>query len=48
MASCHLLTILIFLPLTGSLLLIPLWKRENLVKPVALGIALLELGRLAK
>jgi NADH-quinone oxidoreductase subunit M len=44
MASGHLLTTLVFLPLAGSLMLIPLWKRENLVKPVALGIALLELA----
>ncbi len=39
-----LLSVLIFLPLAGSLLLIPVWKRENYARPIALAIALVELA----
>jgi NADH-quinone oxidoreductase subunit M len=42
--GCSLLSILVFLPLAGCLLLIPLWKRENLAKVVASGIAFAELA----
>jgi NADH-quinone oxidoreductase subunit M len=38
------LTILIFLPLAGCLLLIPVWQQEKRVRPVAIGVALLELA----
>lgn len=37
------LTILIFLPLAGCLLLLPLWNRANAARTVAFGIAALEL-----
>src|SRR5689334_15270816 len=39
-----LLTILIFLPLAGSLLLLPLWNRVNVARPVAFGVAAIELA----
>ncbi|HXE96928.1 MAG TPA: NADH-quinone oxidoreductase subunit M [Dongiaceae bacterium] len=39
-----LLTILIFLPLAGSLLLVPLWDRVSLARPVAFGAAAVELA----
>ena len=42
--GCSLLSILVFLPLAGCLLLIPLWKRENYAKPIASAIALVELA----
>jgi NADH-quinone oxidoreductase subunit M len=42
--GCSLLSILVFLPLVGCLLLIPLWKRENYAKLVASAIALVELA----
>ena len=38
------LTILIFLPLAGCLLLVPLWKRSEAARSVALGIGLVELA----
>src|SRR6185369_13618982 len=38
-----LLTILIFLPLAGCLLLLPLWNRASFARSVAFGIAALEL-----
>ncbi len=38
-----LLTILIFLPLAGCLLLLPLWGRASVVRPVAFGVAAAEL-----
>lgn len=38
-----LLTILIFLPLAGCLLLLPLWNRAAVARPVAFGIASVEL-----
>ncbi len=43
MTTLPLLTILIVLPLVGTLLLIPLLKKEKEAKYVALGIAMLEL-----
>jgi NADH-quinone oxidoreductase subunit M len=42
-ATYPLLTILIFLPLAGSLLLLPLWNRVSLARPVALGVAAVQL-----
>lgn len=42
--GCYLLSILVFLPLAGCLLLIPLWKKESCAKVIALGIALVELA----
>ena len=39
-----LLSILVFLPLAGCLLLIPFWKRENFAKVIASAIALVELA----
>jgi len=39
-----LLTILIFLPLAGCLLLLPLWGRAAIARPVALGVAAAELA----
>lgn len=39
-----LLTILIFLPLAGCLLLLPLWNRAAFARPVAFGVAALELA----
>src|SRR5262245_13688161 len=39
-----LLSILVFLPLAGCLLLIPVWQREKRVRQVAIGVALLELA----
>jgi NADH-quinone oxidoreductase subunit M len=39
-----LLTILIFLPLAGCLLLLPLWNRASVVRPVAFGVAVVELA----
>ncbi len=38
-----LLSILIFLPLAGCLLLVPLWNRTALLRQIALGVALVEL-----
>ena len=38
------LTILVFLPLVGGLLLIPAWKKQELLRRVALGVAVLELA----
>jgi NADH-quinone oxidoreductase subunit M len=38
-----LLSLLVFLPLAGGLLLVPVWSRENCAKPLALAIALGEL-----
>src|SRR5512136_2310297 len=37
------LSILIFLPLAGGLLLIPFWKREKIAKSIAIAISFLEL-----
>jgi NADH-quinone oxidoreductase subunit M len=39
----HMLTILLFLPLAGSLLLLPLWGRPAAARNAALGVGLLEL-----
>ncbi len=39
-----LLTVLIFLPLAGCLLLVPVWNRPHLSRPLALGVAFLELA----
>ncbi len=39
-----LLSILIFLPLAGSLLLVPFWKREEIARLVALIVTLVELA----
>jgi NADH-quinone oxidoreductase subunit M len=44
LSNSPLLTILIFFPLAGALCLLPLWRREQWVKPVALGAGLLELA----
>src|SRR6266568_1524941 len=38
------LTILVFLPLAGALLLVPAWKREAWMRRLALGTALVELA----
>ena len=43
MTGLPLLTILIFLPLAGCLLLLPVWGRPALARPVALGVAGIEL-----
>lgn len=40
----HMLTLLLFLPLAGGLLLLPLWRRPALVRSVALGTGMLELA----
>jgi NADH-quinone oxidoreductase subunit M len=37
------LSVLIFLPLAGGLLLIPFWKREKIAKSIAIAISFLEL-----
>ena len=37
------LSILVFLPLAGGLLLVPFWKRESVAKAIALFVASLEL-----
>lgn len=42
-ANYPLLTILIFLPLAGCLLLLPLWHRTAFARPVAFGVAAVEL-----
>ncbi|MFZ2948294.1 MAG: NADH-quinone oxidoreductase subunit M [Desulfuromonadaceae bacterium] len=39
-----LLTILIFLPLAGCLLLLPFWGRATVARPIALGVAAAELA----
>jgi NADH-quinone oxidoreductase subunit M len=39
-----LLSALIFLPLAGCLLLLPAWKRPGILRPLALGVGLLELA----
>ena len=44
LADCPLLTILIFLPLAGSLLLLPLWGREAAARSVAFVVAAGELA----
>lgn len=44
MTGLPLLTILVFLPLAGCLLLLPVWGRPSLARPVALGAALVELA----
>jgi len=44
MTGLPLLTILVFLPLAGCLLLLPVWGRPSLARPVALGAALIELA----
>ncbi|MFA7406003.1 MAG: NADH-quinone oxidoreductase subunit M [Pelobacteraceae bacterium] len=44
LTTLPLLTILIFLPLAGSLLLLPLWNRVSLARPVAFGVAVAELA----
>jgi NADH-quinone oxidoreductase subunit M len=43
-ANYPLLTILIFLPLAGCLLLLPLWGRASVARPVAFGVAAVELA----
>ena len=42
--SIPILTILVFLPLAGSLLLIPVWHCRTSLRPIALGVALGELA----
>jgi NADH-quinone oxidoreductase subunit M len=44
MTGMPLLTILVFLPLAGCLLLLPVWNRPALARPLALGVALIELA----
>ncbi len=44
MTDYSLLSILVFLPLVGSLLLVPFWKRETIAKGIALAVALVELA----
>src|SRR6185369_5850831 len=44
LTALPILTILIFLPMAGCLLLIPFWKRPLLAFPLALGVTLLELA----
>jgi len=44
MTEFPLLTVLIFLPLVGCLLLLPAWTRPSLARPIALGVALAELA----
>jgi NADH-quinone oxidoreductase subunit M len=44
LADYPLLTILIFLPLAGCLLLLPLWNRAAIARPVAFGVAVVELA----
>ena len=41
--NCPLLTILIFLPLAGCLLLLPFWNRAAVARSVAFGVAAIEL-----
>ena len=43
MTGLPLLTILIFLPLAGCLLIMPVWHRPALARPVALAVAAIEL-----
>ena len=43
-ADYPLLTILIFLPLAGCLLLLPFWNRATIARPVAFGVAAVELA----
>lgn len=44
LATLPLLTILIFLPLAGCLLLLPFWNRASIARPVAFGVAAVELA----
>ncbi len=44
LATLPILTTLILLPLAGCLLLLPLWNCRVLARPIALGVALLELA----
>jgi len=44
MNGLSMLSILIFLPLAGCLLLLPVWRSRNLVRAIALGVAAVELG----
>ena len=44
LANFPLLTTLIFLPLAGCLLLLPLWGRASIARAVAFGVAVLELA----
>ena len=44
MTGLPLLSMLVFLPLAGCLLLLPVWGRPSLARPVALGAALIELA----
>ncbi|HEY5976122.1 MAG TPA: NADH-quinone oxidoreductase subunit M, partial [Geobacteraceae bacterium] len=44
MTGLPLLTILILLPLAGALLLLPVWRCEKSLRPIALGVGLTELA----